>query len=127
MKLFTFRSLITASVIAASSVLSTAQASTLIGSFNTGTHFDSGGCFGKWFNRGIGVGYRAANVQLAGHDMWYTSSDHHIRRSSMKISNVGYNSVSGNVSFYVSGCFHDQNGDDDLNWRAYYTIVGDKW
>jgi hypothetical protein len=103
------------------------HASTLIGLYDTGRHFDSGGCFGKWFNRGIGAGYRAANVQLAGHDMYYESSDHHIRRSKMRISHVGYNRSTGNVSFYVSGCFHDKNPTDNIYWRAFYTIVADNY
>jgi hypothetical protein len=104
------------------------HASTLIGDhYSTGVHFDSGGCFGKWFSRGIGPGYKDANVQLAGHDMWYESSDHHIKRSSMRISNVSYNRGTGNVSFFVSGCFHDKNPTDNIYWNAFYTIVADQW
>ncbi len=105
----------------------TGQASTLLGTYSTGSNFDSGGCFGRWFNRGIGINYRAANVQLAGHDMRYASSDHNITRSSMRITHVSYNSTTGNVSFYVSGCFHDKNPSDDIYWQAYYTIVADQW
>jgi hypothetical protein len=123
-----FRKLLPATVVAmAALVPMTGHASTLIGTYSTGTHWDSGGCFGQWFNRGIGPGYRAANVQLTGHDMRYTSSDHHITRSAMRITNVSYNSTTGNVSFKVSGCFHDKNPTDDIYWQAYYTIVGDKW
>jgi hypothetical protein len=103
------------------------HASTLIGTFNTGNQFDDGGCFVQWFSRAIGPGLRAANVQLAGHDMQYRRTDLHIKRSKMAIDYVRYNRVAGNVSFRVSGCFHDNSGDDHIIWRAYYAIVGDEF
>jgi hypothetical protein len=105
----------------------TSHASTFITTFNTGTFFEDGGCFSRIFNRRIGSGFRAANVQLSGFDMSYTSGDHHIRRSSMKIARVAYDPISGNVAFTVSGCFHDKNGDDDFTWSADISIVGDQF
>lgn len=98
------------------------SADVLIGSFNTGTSFDGGGCFSRTFNRGIGVGYRSANVQLSGWSLQYVSSDHHIRRASVRITGVNYNRFTGNVAFTVSGCYYDQNADDDFYWNADYTI-----
>jgi hypothetical protein len=105
----------------------TGHASTLIGTFNTGVRHDPGGCFNLLFNRFIGAGYRAANVQLSGFDMSYLSGDHNIRRSSMRVADVFYNSGTGRVSFSVRGCFHDRNGDDDFIWDADIAIVADRF
>lgn len=101
-----------------------AQADTLIGTFDTGRIFNSGGCFDRTFNRGIGRGFRTANVQLAGWDLTYRSKDHHITRATVRISNVDYRSSTGNVSFRVTGCYHDKNRDDDFDWQVWYTVLG---
>ena len=101
----------------------TAQADNVIGTYSTGSFLDTGGCFSRTFNRGIGTGYRSANVQLSGWSLQYVYSDHHIRNASVYITGVYYNQFTGNLSFTVSGCYYDQNADDDFYWSVNYTVV----
>jgi hypothetical protein len=87
-----------------------------------------GGTFSMPANFGIGTGYRAVNVQLAGWSLRYANVngadvDHHIQKGSVRISNVQYNASTGNVSFTISGAYRDKNGDDDFTWTVYYTIL----
>lgn len=104
----------------------TAKADTLLGTFSTGTILDEGGCSTLSFSRGIGTGFASANVQVSGWDLKYTNSDHHMTRARVDVSNVSYNRSTGNVSFTVNTCFHDDNLDDDYNWQLSYTIVGQR-
>jgi hypothetical protein len=104
----------------------TSHASMVINRFNTGSIFDPGGCFSQSFSRFIGSNFRNANAQLSGFDMSYRSGDHHIRRSSMRISNVFYDRTAGRISFNVNGCFHYKNTDDDFFWAADIIIVAEQ-
>jgi hypothetical protein len=103
-----------------------AKADTLIGTFTTGSQLDDGGCATTTFSRGIGTGFTSANVQISGWDLRYTDSDHHITRARAEISNVVYNSATGNVSFTANTCFHDVNLDDDYRWQISFTIVAQR-
>jgi hypothetical protein len=84
---------------------------------------DFGDTFSKVQTVGIGPGYRAVNVQLAGWSLRYASDDHHLRTASVRISNVQYNASTGNVTFTISGAYRDKNGDDDFVWAVDYTIL----
>lgn len=89
----------------------------------TGLHDDFGNAFSENFNLGIGPGFDCINVQLSGWDLNFSSKDHHIDRVRVQITNVGYDAVSGNVSFTASGHYRDKNGDDDFQWEVWYTIL----
>ena len=83
----------------------------------------TGATFSRAHSVGIGVGYRAVNVQLTGWSLSYASGDHHIKTAAVRISNVQYNPSTGNLTFTITGAYRDANGDDDFNWAVYYTIL----
>jgi hypothetical protein len=89
----------------------------------TGLHQDFGNSFSETFRVGVGAGFRCVNVQLSGWDLNFVHKDHHIDRIQVRISNVSYNSSTGEVVFTVSGFYRDKNGDDDFEWEVWYTIL----
>jgi hypothetical protein len=97
--------------------------SCLIRNGTTGLHEDFGNSFSETFALGIGPGFRCVNVQLAGWYLDYVNDDHHINTAQVRISNVTYNSTTGEVTFTVSGYYRDKNGDDDFTWEVWYTVL----
>jgi hypothetical protein len=116
-----------AALLVAALVPMTASADQLIGSFVTSTFLSPGGCSSAVINRGIGAGFRSANVQLTGFSMQYTggglTTARAQNREAAEIRNVTYSPATGNVSFTVMTCHHDDNRDDDFNWFIRYTVL----
>ncbi len=90
----------------------------------TGLHQDFGNSFSETFRVGLGPGFRCVNVQLAGWYLDFAHKDHKIDTIQVRISNVTYNTTTGEVSFTVGGYYRDKNGDDDFEWEVWYTILG---
>jgi hypothetical protein len=95
----------------------------LIREGTTGQHQDFGSTFGEDFVIGIGTGFRCVNVQLAGWYLNFLHNDHHINIIKVRIQNVAYNVMTGEVRFRVTGDYRDKNGDDDYFWEVWYTVL----
>lgn len=91
--------------------------------FEEASRLDDGGCATATFNRGIGAGFNAVAVALQGFSATYTSTDHHIRRESARITGFSYNRTTGNLAVSFEVCHHDQNSDDDFTWFVRYTVL----
>lgn len=68
--------------------------------------------------------FSKAVVLLAGWKFDFTSSDHHINRISLKISNITFNKVTGEVRWKTSVIYADKNFDDHYRYQYQYIILG---
>ena len=89
----------------------------------TGLHDDFGNTFSERFTVGISTGFTCVNVQLSGWNLDFTSKDHHIDSVSVRISEIDYDKMNGDVTFLVNGTYRDKNKDDDFRWEVWYTVL----
>jgi len=89
---------------------------------DSGLRDDFGGSFSTDLTDVIGTGYKCVTVQISGWYVDFASSDHHINTISFRFRNVSYNPTTGAVTWKLDGWYQDKNGDDDYQWRVWWTI-----
>ena len=89
---------------------------------DSGLHDDFGASFSHQLQDTIGAGYTCVNVHLSGWYLDFLHKDHHLNTISVRFKDITYDPESGEVTWKVEGWYQDKNGDDDYQWRVWWTI-----
>lgn len=70
------------------------------------------------------IGLEAVTVVLVGWGFDYSSSDHHIKRLGVWLSDVQFDAASGTIRWNANARYADRNGDDNYSWMYRWKVIG---